>query len=108
MHKGERVRKKVTMLTHLNKTMLWIFAVMLTGFFCAAAAMAEVNPPEAYHKLTAVELAPGNAPSLNAGVYALSSFEPRFKERLPMQLTGAMAKVKKAKYRPSHRRHKGL
>lgn len=96
------------MLTHLNKTMIWIFAIMITGFFCAAAAMAEVNPPEAYHKLTAVELAPENAPGLNGGVYALSNFESRYKERLPMQLSGAVEKVKKAKYRPASRRQKGL
>ncbi|MGZ3692837.1 MAG: hypothetical protein ACXWQO_01215 [Bdellovibrionota bacterium] len=84
-----------------NKTMLWIFAVMLTGFFCAVSAMADVVPPEAFNKLTAVELAPGNAPGLNGGVYALSSFEPRFKERLPVQLSSAIAKVKRSKYRPS-------
>jgi hypothetical protein len=83
--------------------MLWIFAVMLTGFFCAVSAMADITPPEAYTKLTAVELQPGNAPGLNGGVYALTNFETRYKERLPVQLTGAMSKVKRAKYRPSRR-----
>jgi hypothetical protein len=85
-----------------NKTMLWIFAVMMTGFFCAVSAMADVVPPEnAYNKLTAVELEPGNAPGLNGGVYALTNFETRYKEKLPVQLTGAMARVKRAKYQPS-------
>ncbi|MGE3261917.1 MAG: hypothetical protein AB7K68_09075 [Bacteriovoracia bacterium] len=87
-----------------NKTMLWIAASLLTGFFLSVNAKADVaHPNEAYHRLTAVELAPGNAPGLSGGVYALSNYEPRYKEKLPLQLTGAVAKVKRAKYRPSAR-----
>lgn len=84
---------------------LWIAAILLSGLFTAASAMANVaQPSDAYHRLTAVEMSEGNAPGLNGGVYALSSFEPRYKERLPMQLTGAMGKIKRAKYQPKGRR----
>lgn len=86
-----------------NKKMIWIAALMLSGIFCAYSAMADVarpNPSESYHRLTAVALQGEKAPSLNHGVHALSDSEPRYKERLPLQLRGAMSKVKRAKYRP--------
>lgn len=88
-----------------NKYFLWIAAVLLTGAFCAYSAMADIAPPTAnYHGLTAVELAPEQTPRLQNGVHHLSRNESRFKERLPLQLRGAMDKIKKAKYRPTSRR----
>jgi hypothetical protein len=87
-----------------NRYLIWITALMLSGIFCAYSAMADIaRPPEEYHRLTAVQLSAGNAPSLKHGVTALSDSETRFKERLPLQLRGAMSKIKRTKYRPSRR-----
>ncbi len=83
-----------------NKIFLWIIASLLTGAFCAVTAMAETKHSEAYEGLTAVHLAPGQAPRLLNGVADLSTTEHRHGERLPMQLEGAIKKIKKAKYSP--------
>ena len=80
-------------------------AMILSGLFCAISAMAEVaKPTEAYHSLTAVELAPENAPRLQNGVGSLSTSESRYRERLPLQLRGPISNIKRAKYTPSNRR----
>lgn len=87
-----------------QRIFLWIATSLLVGSFCAVAAMAEVHRPEAYEKLTSVELAPGHAPRLINGVSDLSVRESRHTEKLPMQLSGAMKKIKKAKYAPLRRK----
>jgi hypothetical protein len=90
---------------HTNKIFLWIAVSLMSGAFCAASAMADAPRPEAYQKLTAVELKPGYAPRLNHGFQELSGNERRYQEKLPMQLEGAIKKVKAAKYKP-HRKLK--
>ena len=93
-----------------NKLILLIAAILISGAFCAASAMADAPRPEAYQQLTAVELQPGHAPRLNGGFQELSGNERRYKEKLPMQLEGAIKKVKATKYKPQrkskHKRHK--
>jgi hypothetical protein len=73
----------------------------------AQSALAEVEAPsvisQQYQSLRAVELNPSRAPRLQAGPDAIASREARFSERLPMQLSGAISKVKAAKYRPGKR-----
>lgn len=81
-----------------------LLIALLFGGFCAFSAFAEVAEPEAYVKLTAVELAPENAPRLHAGLKDLSGAEAKYQERLPLQLAGAMEKVKRAKYKPTKTR----
>ena len=83
----------------MERNALLIAGILLFGTFCAFSAMAEVHHPEAYENLTAVELAPGNAPRLLNGVSELSGSEHGRQERLPMQLTGAMKRLQKAKYK---------
>jgi hypothetical protein len=93
-----------------NKLFLLIAASLMSGALCAASAMADAPRPEAYQRLTAVELQPGHAPRLNGGFQELSGNERRYSEKLPMQLEGAIKKVKAAKYKPQrkpkHKRHK--
>ncbi len=88
-----------------QRVFLWIASCILAGSFCAIAAMAEVHHPEAYERLTAVEMAPGQAPRLINGVSVLESRESRHTEKLPMQLRGAVKKIKKTKYAPALRKH---
>lgn len=80
-----------------NKLILWI--ALVAGFFSAYSAMAEIAEPQEYITLTTVELAPEQAPRLNAGLSDLSVTEAKYQERLPLQLAGALDKVKKAKYK---------
>lgn len=75
---------------------LFVAAALLS----APAAFAEVHAPQAYNDLTAVPLAPAQAPRLVHGMSDLSSQESRHLESLPLQLSGAVSKVKKAKYAP--------
>jgi len=84
-----------------NKNFVWIAASLLAGALCAFSAAAETHRPEAYEQLTAVQLQPGVAPQAVHGMDTLGSREDRHKERLPLQLRGAMEKVKKVEYRPS-------
>ncbi len=80
--------------------------LILALVVAAQPAFAEVEAPSAtlqYHSLRAVELNPSKAPRLQAGPDAIASRESRFQERLPMQLSGAISRVKNAKYRPSKR-----
>ena len=84
-----------------KKLNLWIAAVLMVGLFCAVSTMAEVRHADAYESLTAVPMAPGQAPRFVNGVHELSHDEIRHPEKLPMQLDGAMKKIKKAKYSPS-------
>ncbi|RYZ96926.1 MAG: hypothetical protein EOP11_22745 [Proteobacteria bacterium] len=83
-----------------NKTFLWIAASMLTGAFCAATALAQPPAPDYYSSLSAEE---GQTtfvtPAIAGGFYGLSGNERRYQE--PLQLSGAVAKVKASKY--SHR-----
>lgn len=88
-----------------NKYFLLIAASLISSALCAASAMADAPRPEAYQQLTAVELQPGHAPRLNSGFQELSGNERRFNEPLPMQLDGALKKVKATKYKP-HRKAK--
>lgn len=66
-----------------------------------APARAEISQPDAYQQLTDVPgMAPGHAPKTVNGLAVLSADEHRHHERLPMQLDGAIKKVKKKKYQP--------
>jgi hypothetical protein len=69
--------------------------------FAPDAVHAEPRGGDAYESLTAVPLAPSQAPSFVNGVGYLSGSENRHHEHLPLQLEGALKKVKKAKYHPS-------
>lgn len=80
-----------------NKLMLLL--ALAVGFFSARGAMAEIAEPQEYITLTAVELAPEQTPRLNAGLSDLSGAESKYQEKLPLQLAGALDKVKKAKYK---------
>ena len=83
-----------------SKILPWAAVVILSGFVCAVSAIAEVSHPDAYEKLRAFEsYSPAQAPHLVNGVSHLSNKEPRFKEQLPLQLRGAMEKVKHSKYK---------
>ena len=85
-------------------TMKWnlsIAALLSTGLFAADSVRAEVRHADAYEALTAVPLAPGQAPRFVNGVAELSGAESRHQEKLPIQLDGALKKVKKSKYSPS-------
>ena len=72
-----------------------LFAFLL---LVCSSALAEVQHPEA---LTDVRLAPGQMPRAAAGLAELSARESNRREKLPLQLDGALKKVKKAKYRPT-------
>jgi hypothetical protein len=88
-----------------NKYILWIMASLISGAFCAMSAMADAPRPEAYQRLTAVQLQPAETPRLAHGFSDLSGNERRFQEKLPLQLEGAIRKVKATKYKPHPRRH---
>lgn len=74
--------------------------VMLAAALFTQAASADVSRPEAYDSLTAVSQKPGQAPRLVHGVSDLSAREGRHQERLPLQLDGAIQKIKRTKYSP--------
>lgn len=76
--------------------MMMLAAALVT----TSAALAETHAPEAYSNLTASPQKPGQAPRLVHGVSDLSARESRHQERLPLQLNGAMEKIKRAKYAP--------
>ena len=77
------------------------FLLVAAALVTATAVFAEPNPPEALDSLTAhAHQKPGQAPRLMNGVSDLSSREGRHQERLPLQLNGAIEKVKRAKYAP--------
>jgi hypothetical protein len=76
--------------------MMMLAAALVT----TSAALAETHSPEAYEKLTAAPQKPGQAPRLIHGVSDLSARESRHQERLPLQLNGAVEKIKRAKYAP--------
>ncbi len=82
------------------KFLLLLAAALLS----APAAFAEPSKPAAYEQLTASPQKPGQAPRLVHGVSDLSGRESRHREHLPMQLEGAMGKVKRAKYAPKRER----
>ena len=73
----------------------------LTIAFVAPLAQAEIRHSEAYEKLTAVPLSPGHAPRLVHGISDLAQIENRHPEKLPVQLDGAIRKIKKRNYVPS-------
>ncbi len=79
---------------------LLVAVVAVAGSFGALSVRAELQHPQAYENLTAVKLAPGQAPRYVNGVSELSGFEKKHAERLPVQLEGAAAKIKKSKYSP--------
>lgn len=77
------------------------FLLVAAALVTATAVFAEPNPPEALDSLTAhAPQKPGQAPRLMNGVSDLSSREGRHQEHLPLQLNGAIEKVKRAKYAP--------
>lgn len=79
-----------------------LFKLLIAAVLLAPAAVrAEPRHADAYESLTAVPLAPNQAPNFVNGVNFLSQDEHRHHEHLPLQLDGAMKKVNKAKYRPS-------
>lgn len=90
-----------------NKTFLWIAASMLTGAFCAASALASPSQPaDPYVRLSAVEgERVAQAPALNRGFGDLSGNERRYQERLPVQLSGPVKKVKGSKYKKPSKKH---
>ncbi|HEY8278399.1 MAG TPA: hypothetical protein VIH99_02165 [Bdellovibrionota bacterium] len=74
-------------------------AILVALSLCTiASAMAEVAPPA----LNDVHMAPSQTPRVAHGFADLSAREGSRKEKLPMQLEGAIKKVKKAKYKPQH------
>jgi|GEM_PF-5213149 len=83
-----------------TKFLLLLAAALLS----APAANAEVKVPAAYEQLTAVPQKPGQAPRLLNGVSDLSVRESSHREKLPMQLDGALTKIKRAKYAPKRQR----
>ena len=77
------------------------FLLVAAALVTATAVFAEPSRPEAFDELTAhAPQKPGQAPRLMNGVSQLSSREGRHQERLPLQLNGAIEKVKRAKYAP--------
>lgn len=77
------------------------FLLVAAALVTATAVFAEPSPPEALDNLTAhAPQKPGQAPRLMNGMSDLSSRERRHQERLPLQLNGAIEKVKRAKYAP--------
>lgn len=74
--------------------------ILAVALLSAQSAFAKKHSPEAFNKLTAVDMAPGKAPRLVHGASGLSSGENRYLENLPMQLSSPIAKIKKAKYVP--------
>lgn len=96
--------KEWSLFMHSNKFFFLIAASLLTGAFCAYSAMADVNQ-QPYQQLTDVELRTAQTPLLAQGVQGLAGSERRYSERLPVQLDGAIRKVKAAKYKnASHRK----
>jgi hypothetical protein len=97
-----------------NKLFILAWMSLLSSAFCAMSALADVARPEAYQKLTAVDLNPGHAPGLRSGFTYLAGAEQRYGERLPLQLDGAIKKVKSSKYkkqkhlRPKARKAKAI
>ena len=83
------------------KTLLLMMAVAFAGVSPGSQAQAEVSRPKAYESLTAVELAPGKLPRAANGLSDLSQREKRHGEKLPMQLDGAIKRIKKKKYAPA-------
>ena len=80
---------------------LWIFLLCLFSALTATTvAFAAVSEPDAYAQLTDVEMAPGSAPASEFGMFDLNNSERKHKEKLPVQLTGPLKKIQKAKYLP--------
>jgi len=105
MHKGARRswrRQKM-------KASKFLMTGLLISALSATAAMAEINAPTSvvenleYLNLRAVELSPLKSPVIQEGQSRLNNREERYAERLPLQLRGAMEKVKSRKYRPGIR-----
>lgn len=86
-----------------NKFFLLIAASVMSVALASMSAMADTVKPEAYQQLTAVELKPAYTPRLAHGFSDLSGSERRYQEQLPVQLDGAIKKVKSAKYKPGHK-----
>lgn len=79
---------------------LLLLTVVAVGFLQASLAKADVNAPEAYLRLTAFEnFSPAQAPQLQNGQGHLSSSESRYREKLPVQLGGAMRRVGRSDFR---------
>jgi hypothetical protein len=68
--------------------------------FAPVVVRAEPHHDDAYESLVAVPMQPNQAPNLVNGVSYLSQDEHRHHEHLPLQLDGALKKVKKARYQP--------
>lgn len=77
-----------------------LLAVVALAALAPAAVRAEIRHADAYESLTAVPLAPSQAPNFVNGVGYLSQDERRHHEHLPLQLDGAMKRVKKSRYQP--------
>lgn len=76
------------------------FLLIASTLVATNAVMAEPAKPEAYDNLTASPQRPGQAPRLMNGIGDLSAHERKHQERLPLQLNGAIEKIKRAKYAP--------
>ncbi len=85
-----------------NKTFLWVLAVLLSGAFCAFSAVAQVSQPDAYQRLTAVDLSPDSSPRTMNGLSDLAGSEPRYREHLPLQLSSAITRINRTEYRRRH------
>jgi hypothetical protein len=83
-----------------NSFLRWTALCFIAGAFSSVSALASYNKPQYYQSLTAVELAPGQAPRLQRGFSDLAGAERRYGERLPLQLRGPMKKVQSQKYQP--------
>ena len=82
---------------------------MLTGVFVAATAFAAPSSPEEkFQQLSAVdELNETQSPHLRGGFTALGGDERRYRESLPLQLSGPMKKAKLVKYAKGSKSRKG-
>lgn len=97
-------------LMNTNKFILLFGATLIAGVLCVLSAVAEIAEPadaiptpqpqslRAYHSLTSVELSEARQPKFQNGMSDLSRSEARYKERLPVQLNGAIQKISARKY----------
>ena len=84
-----------------NRFFYLVGAAAITGFLCAWSAFADYNPgynANAYQSLNSVSMQEAKLPRTDRGVNDLSIREARYREHLPMQLSGPLQKIKKAKY----------
>lgn len=90
-----RTRLQVQLQVRAGKSIWAALMLASAAGLASGQAAAELARPASYEGLTAVDLQPGQAPRFVNGVSELSGAEGRHAERLPLQLRGAVEKVKK-------------